>query len=107
MVWCHHPLLVFRQMFKSLDAQPKDHAHQHAIHRIEKTRSRSGDQAERLEPLFLLLVEDFVGFFQRIDRFAFAALCHFVQEIAHGLDARDRFIGQFHSAGFGDFQREI
>ena len=90
-------------MFQPFGAQAKDQAHQHSIHSIEKTRRRRGNRAERLEPLLLFLVENFIGFFQRIDRFTFAALGHFAQKIAHSLDARDRLLAQFHAAGFGNF----
>ena len=65
---------------------------------MKKPRSRGGNWPERLEPFFLFLIENFVRFFQWIDRFAFTAFGHFAQQIAHGLDPRDRFIGQFHSA---------
>src|SRR5438445_243587 len=58
-------------------------------------RSPSGNQTR-----FFLL-------FQRIARFALATLSHFAQEIAHRLDARDPFVGQFHPATFSDLEGKI
>src|SRR5438874_13368945 len=107
MVGREHPLSILRQMFQSLATDAKEQTHQHSIHGVKKAcRSRS-DRTKRLEPLFLFLIEYSVRVFQRIDRFAFAALCGFAQEIAHALDARDRLLVQFYSARFSDFERKV
>src|SRR5437764_14389220 len=94
-------------MIQSFGAYAKEQAHQHSIHGIKKTRGHGGNRAERLEPALLFFIENFLRFFKRIDRFALATLSYFAQEIAHRLDPRDRFLAQFHSARFGDYESEI
>ena len=107
MIGREHPLSIFRQILQTFGTHAKEQAHQRLIHNIQQARGRGGNVAERLEPAFLFLVENFLRVFQWIDRLALTAFGHFAQQIAHGLDARDRFVGQFHSAGFGNFQRQI
>src|SRR5204862_4449675 len=94
-------------MLQSLCAHSKEQTHQYPIHRVKKAGGRSSNWAKRLEPSFLFVVQDFVRFFQRIDRFALATLRHFAQEIANRLDPSDRFVRQFHPAGFSDFESKI
>src|SRR5436190_19535184 len=94
-------------MLQSLSAHSKEQMDQYPIHPVKKAGDRASNQPKRLEPLLLFVVEDFVRFFQRIDRLALAGHGHFAQEIAHRLDAGDRFVGQLHPARFRDFECEI
>src|SRR5207237_3046658 len=101
------PLSVSRQMLESLGAQLENQTHQYPIHRIKKARSRTSNRPEGLNPTLLFLVEGLVRLDERIDQFTFATLCHFAQEIAHGLDPTDRLRSSAHTAGFGDFACRI
>src|SRR5437763_14724692 len=107
MIGREYPLPILRQIFQSLGTDAKEQTHQYSIHGVKKACRPRSDRTEWLEPLLLFLIENFVRIFQRIDRFAFAALGDFAQEIAHGLDARDRLLVQFYSARFSDFERKV